>query len=99
VRYLKLVLFLGLAVGVSGCHIGVMGIYGCTGEQSHKGRAISCPRCGNSSRVDRLRLNGGIEPLTPLLFHDWYCQSCKTWWRTRGPDHYVRGPGWPFKNY
>jgi len=85
------------ALGAGGCHAGFAGIYGCTGQQKHKGMTISCPRCGNSQKVDRLRVYWPGEPLVPLLTHEWYCQECKTWWCTRGLNHYERGPGWPWK--
>lgn len=84
----------GLFAG--GCHAGFAGVYGCTGVQKHKGMTISCPRCGNSQTIDRLRMYWPAEPLVPLLTHEWYCQGCKTWWCTRGLNHYQRGPGWPW---
>lgn len=96
---MRRIILAGLVAGwllTSGCHVGLMGIYGCTGEQRHKGRLIVCPGCGGSHKIDRLRLFAPCEPILPLITHDWYCQECKTWWRTRGWCRYQRGPGWPW---
>jgi hypothetical protein len=87
------------AILSSGCHAGLMGFYGCTGEQYRKGSLVTCPKCGGS-KIDRFRCsNLPSGPIGPLFTHEYYCQGCRAWWGTNafGRGYYEHGPGWPFK--